>query len=258
MPLTYAEASFVTGLLAGIDPSKVETFDSRMKQWQKKGFPEGTRVGKGMRAEYGATQIIQLALMAKLLKVGLTPERAQNVIQSGWEAFKDGVVETLTCQANDADHLHYFMIQLDALSDLTDPDSDHEHVYVELLTDDEMAEAWMPSDEIETDEDRERYNMYRFIVKNRMALSITIEIDSVLMWIWAALKARNLSPSIFADELARWEADRRKRGRAEQRDQEAINSDVSRRSLEVSKSTGVDRVAAAREALSKIATNGDT
>ncbi|WJY17505.1 hypothetical protein QQS45_07470 [Alteriqipengyuania flavescens] len=258
MPLSFAEASFITGLIAGIDPSKGATFESRLKQWQKKGFPEGTQVGKGQRAEYGATQVFQLALMAKLLKVGLTPDRAQHVILAGWPAFKDGIVETLLCQANDADHLHYFMVQLDALSDLTSPDSDHEHVFIEILTDDEMAEAWAPSEEIESEEEGERYAYFRFLVKNRMALSITIEIDSLLLWVWAAFAAREIDPSIFADELATWESERRERGRSHQGDQEAINSDLSRRSLEASNAVGVDRVEAARAALSKVKNSGNS
>lgn len=257
MSLSFAEASFITGLIAGIHPSKVETFASRIKQWQKKGFPEGTQVGKGARAQYGATQILQLALMAKLLKVGLTPERAQKVIETAWPVFKDGFVETLSCQAKGADHLHYFMVQLDALSDLSDPESDHEHIFVEMLTDDEMAEAWAPSEEIESEDELARYRYYSFLVKNRMALSITIEIDSLLIWVWAALKVRELDGSVFADEIAEWESERRSRGRFEQSDQAAINKDMSRRSVQGSGGTGVDRVVWAKQALSKVLSNGD-
>jgi len=253
VPLSFADAQFITALSAGIDKSKLETFASRLKQWQKKGFPPGTQVGKGARAEYGAAQILQLALMAKLLKVGLTPERAQHVIETGWSAFRDGFIETMLCQANDADHLHYFLIQLNALTDLTNPGSDHDHIFVEILTDEEMSEAWAPAEEIDSDEDLKRYEYFRFVVKNRMALSITVEIDSLLIWIWSAMKVKGHSPEIFAEEFAAWEKERRENGRDKQVDEHEINNDLFRRSIADQLESAPDRIEYARAALKFIA-----
>lgn len=252
LSLSFSEASFILGLMANIAPEKAETFKSRLKQWQKRGFPAGTQVGKGVKAEYGATQIFQLILMVKLLKVGLTPERAQTVVETAWPAFRDGFAEALVCAANDEPHLHYFMIQLDALSELSDPGSDHMHIFVDIFTTDEMLWTWEPPVEDLTDDERRQYDFSSSLVKNRMALSITLEIDSILVWLWAALSAVKKTPDLFADDLVQWDEERRERGRVEQPDQIKINDDVFRRSVVFDGSFGVDRVESARLALKNV------
>lgn len=205
MALSFAEASYVVAFVAGIAPEKGDTFQSRLKQWQKMGFPEGTRVGKGKRAEYGAAQVLQLVLLVRLLRVGLTPERAQAVIRAGWDRFKGGFIEAITCQANAEPHLHYFMVLLDALSDLTAPgEMDHQHIFVDVFTDEEMVWAWDEPGADWSKDDLTQHAYSRFVTRNRMANAITIEIDSLVMFVWGALQALGKGPDIFAAEFADW------------------------------------------------------
>jgi hypothetical protein len=250
--LSFGEASFLISLVAGIRPERAETFQSRLKQWQKMGFPEGTRVGRGVKAEYGATQIFQLALLVKLLRVGLTPERAQNVIKDGWTRLKGGIVETVICMANAERHLHYFFIQLDALSDLTtEGGSDHLHTFIDVFTDSELLTAWDEVDEGWTEDERAQQAYSSFLVKNRMAVSITIEIDSLLVWVWAGLKALGKSADIFATEIAAWLKECRETEFRFQSTEAYHEADLHNQSVAL-RDTSDTRVEEARAALSKV------
>jgi hypothetical protein len=252
LPLSFAEAQFVVACVAGIAPDKQETFRSRLKQWQKMGFPEGTKVGRGVKADYGAQQVFQLVLLVKLLRIGLTPERAQTLIRTAWPRFMGGFAEALVCMANGEEHLHYFLIQLDALSDLTTPGgSDHLHTFVDVFTDSEMLMAWDEPGEDWTEEERRQQAYSSYLVKNRMAVSISIEIDSLLVWVWSALQARGKGPELFADEFADWVKVCRETEISYQASQEHFDTDLHNQSVAL-RAEGLDRVAAARAALSAL------
>jgi len=222
MSLKFEEARFVIAFASGVHTEKSGTFTSRIQSWQKLDFPEGTRSGRGVKAEYGAKQIFQLAIMMKLQRLGLTPDRAIKVVKQGWPAFRDGIIETMLCHYNGETHLHYFVVQLDALSDLSDPEADHMHIFVETITEGQLVEAWLDPDDDWSEEDKNAWRDHAFHIKNRLACAITIEIDSMLMLIWAALSVRKFSPDLFADEFAEWEASARK-GRAAQEDEDQFH-----------------------------------
>lgn len=258
MPLKFEEAKFVIAFASGIHVEKSGTFTSRLQSWQKQDFPEGTRVGRGVKAEYGAKQLFQLAILMKLQRLGLTPERAIKVVKQGWPGFRDGIIETLMCHYNGETHLHYFLVQLDALSDLSEPDADHMHIFVDTVTEGMMLEAWQEPDDDWSEEDKNAWRNYAFYVKNRLACAISIEIDSMLMLIWAALSVRDFSPTLFADEFAEWEQAARK-GRADQEDKAQFDPDKYHRqsvaghnNLRDEALRDVDHVTFARDALSKL------
>lgn len=252
MPLNFSQASFLISLVAGVKSDRAQTFQSRMKQWQKSGFPEGTRVGKGVKAEYGATQILQLVMLVKLLRVGLTPDRAQTLVLTAWPRIKAGFCETIMCMANHESHLHYFLIQLDALSDLTtEGGADHMHTYVDVFTDSEMHLAWS-EDDPEMDKKQRNQKAYSaYLLRNRMADSISIEIDSLLVWIFIGLKTIEVSPSVFEDEFAEWIVDMRINGFGEQHDQNYFDEKPTPSALP-EQASGIDRAEFARIILSKL------
>ena len=260
MPLTFSQASYITAMVAGVHPERGETFRSRMKQWQKAGFPAGTRVGTGVKAEYGATQVLQLVMLVKLLRVGLTPDRAQKLILATWPRIKAGFCEAVICMANAEDHLHYFLIQLDALSDLTtEGGSDHMHTFVDVFTDTEMRLAWSDDDPDATEEEQQQKEFSTFLLRNRMAVSISIEIDSLLVWVFVGLKVMKISPDVFADEFAEWITEFRGADFKAQADQDHFDEDTFNMSV-AAHGQGVDRVASARAVLSKLKEleDGDT
>lgn len=239
--------------MAGIAPEKGETFQSRLKQWQKMGFPEGTRVGRGTKAEYGALQVFQLVILVKLLRVGLTPERAQKLVTSAWPVLRGGIVEAALCMANGADHLHYYLIQLDALSDLTTPGgSDHLHIFVDVFTDHELLLAWDEADDDWTDEEKAQHEYSSFLVKNRMADAISIEIDSLVVWVWAALKALGKGPEVFAPDFAQWVRECRQENYRNQPTEKHFNSDLHNQSVAL-RDSSMNRVDDARAVLSMVA-----
>jgi hypothetical protein len=196
--------------------------------------------------------------MLKLLHVGLTPERAQKVVLTGWQAIKDAVVETAICRANGEEHLHYCLVQLDALSELKVDRSDHMHVFIDTFTSEEITEAFLSDEEFsdwlrESGEDPTetvigRHRYISFLTKNRLATSICIEVDSLLALLWASLEPLGLGPEIFADELGEWERERRARGRALQDASEHYDGLITHESV-VSRAHGFDVVDAARKAL---------
>ncbi len=233
----------------GVVTEKIGSLTSRMKQWQKMGFPEGTRgVGRGAKAEYGAAQIFQLLLMAKLLKLGATPDRAKRIIESGWDAFRHGIVHALIDQANANGERHFFLIQMDALSDLTTPGSDHEHIFVEIVTSKELEHAWDDVAPEAAVDDPERAEYASFVVKNRLSGAIVIEVDSLIYWLWACLKPMGISPSIFAEEFKSWHGELCIGGHLIQPDEERFYSLANRSAIEHNVA-GIDVSAMSRDAL---------
>lgn len=253
MPLTFAQAQVVVAMSVGIATEKLGSLTSRMKQWQKMGIPSGTRgVGKGAKAEYGAAQMFQLLLMAKLLKLGATPHRAKKIIRSGWDAFRHGIVHTLISQANSDGERHFFLVQMDALSDLTTPGADHEHIFVEIVTSQELSNAWGAAVQEMPTDDRERSEYTSFVVKNRLSGAIVIEIDSLIYWLWACLKPMGIAPSVFAEEFKSWHADLCIGGHLMQPDEERFYSLANRSAIEHNVAD-IDVSAMSRDALVLIA-----
>lgn len=252
MPLPYALAQFALAFVNGIAPAKAETFNSRLKQWQKMGFPDGVNVGRGVKAEYGARQVFQLLFMLKLMRVGLTPQRAQEVVRSAWPRLQDAIVETATCIANEAEHLHYCLIQLNALSELSEPPSEHMHVFADVFTSDEIADSFLsfdPDEEID-EETKLKSQMNDYYVKNRLANAISIEIDSMLILLWAAFDAAGVRQDVFAVEMLEWYNERNARGRAPI-DAPEFDKGVAARSVRDFQ-TSLDAVEMARQMLSLV------
>lgn len=212
MPLSFAQAQVIVAMSAGIAHEKLGSLTSRMKQWQKMGFPVGTKgVGKGAKAEYGASQIFQLLLMVRFLKLGVTPERAKEIIFVGWDQFRNGIFRTLLSNGDNDGSRHYFLVQLDALSDLTTPGADHMHVVVDCVSSAEICTAWQGANltavrnvrDLADEDEIVRWGR-AFIVKNRMSGCFVMEVDSLIYWVWLCLREMGISPSIFAEEFEVW------------------------------------------------------
>lgn len=234
MPLTFAQAQFIIAASAGVAPETLGRLTSRLKQWQKMDFPEGTRgVGKGSKAEYGAAQVFQLMLMMKLLKLGLTPDRAKEIISTGWDQFRHGILEALVSHGIGDGQRHYFVVQLDALSELTTPGAKHIHAVVDTVSEARIRAAWDPvGEERPEDEDWQLSFFYNFVIRNRFTGSFVIEVDTLLYWVAMCLREMGVAPTVFAAELNEWYDQVWKGYEGNQRDQEEFARFKNRSALD--------------------------
>lgn len=211
MSLSFSETVFALAFVTGVDAVKMKTFESRIKQWRKMGFPDGVNVGKGVKAKYEATQVFQLVIMLRLLRIGLPPERAIHIIKNGWENLKDSIIETAICRSNGAEHLHYCFIGTDALHELTTADCNEMPVHTQLFTSDDVVMAYCDPEEDWPDDEKSYHNYIGYHVKNSLASAICIEMDSLMILVWTALNAMGKDGSVFHNEFSVWEENRRLR-----------------------------------------------
>ncbi len=73
-----------------IQPDRQDTFRSRVKTLQRMGFPPGTNVGRGPKAEYSAEHLLMLVSVFELQQIGLPADRAIKTASVGWDYLKVG------------------------------------------------------------------------------------------------------------------------------------------------------------------------
>jgi hypothetical protein len=73
--LSFGQVESVLAALHKIADEKRVTFQTRLKFFQRLGFPEGVNTGKGKAAGYQAHHVLNLALALELLQLGLSGER---------------------------------------------------------------------------------------------------------------------------------------------------------------------------------------
>ena len=147
--LSFGQVEEVLARYADIHPDRRAAFVSRLKQWQKQPlqFPEGTNVGKGGRAVYGADQFFQLALLIELLRFGMTPERGIVVIKTMWPEVRVALYDTLVCLAGAATHRHYLNFIVNSLGSLQEPDHPGKlgiWISVNCITENDFKAAYNP------------------------------------------------------------------------------------------------------------------
>jgi hypothetical protein len=77
---SFADALAVAAAIMGTPPDRLDTLASRLKQWQKLGYPRGSRTGRGIKADYTIGMIWEVAVMAELANLGLTPKVAGEIL----------------------------------------------------------------------------------------------------------------------------------------------------------------------------------
>lgn len=118
MPLSYGQFEGVVVLASQIAEAKQQTFQSRVKQWQKMGFPREARVGRGVRAEYSAAHLFKVLIMMQMLQAGITPERAIKTVEAAWPEFKRGIVRAMYFLARRSSENVYALVRPTALREL--------------------------------------------------------------------------------------------------------------------------------------------
>jgi hypothetical protein len=74
-PLGFRDVVVTMGAAHYIAASSLSALQSRIKDFQRRGFPEGLNTGKGRAASYEAKHVLQLAFAFELLELGMTPDR---------------------------------------------------------------------------------------------------------------------------------------------------------------------------------------
>ena len=206
MSLTFGQVTDILMLANAIPDERKATFVSRLKQWQKMGFPEGVNVGRGVRVSYDATQLFQLALHMRLLVIGLTPERAQLIVTAAWKEFRSSVVDVTIRKAKGDEDYCYLLIQYDALTELKEGRTGHSHIYVRSIMDWMIVDAFQGLDEL-PEEDKASFEFFQMTVRDVLVNAIVLEIDSIIMRIWIAMTKLGISAQAISSEISTWAAD---------------------------------------------------
>lgn len=121
--MTYGRMEAALFRFLSIHPDRQDAMRSRMKQWRDRlNFPAGLKVGKGVRAEYGADEYFQYCFLGDLLGLGLTPERGILIIEKLWSDISNAIYDTMVCLAGHADHKHYLSVVINTLAGLQEAD----------------------------------------------------------------------------------------------------------------------------------------
>lgn len=199
MALTFGQVTDILMLANGIPEARRGTFVARLKQWQKMGFPDGVKgVGRGVKVEYGAVQVYQLALHMRLLSLGLTPERSQKLVGAGWQRLADAIVMTALRKAQGDQDYCYLIIRWDALTELREPGADHDHIHVSATMDWMIADAFQGVDDL-SEEAQATFEQFQLLLRNDLVNAIVLEIDSIVVRIWGAMVKLGISPTALED-----------------------------------------------------------
>jgi hypothetical protein len=193
------------------------TFQSRLKQWQKMGFPAGTKVGKGAKVKYTFQHLCQIVIMMQMMRLGLTPERSIHMVNSGWPRFREGLLDAIDNLAKVRPQITYAFVHVNALAELGwDATPWKETVHVDIVTDENLSALWFGIDETERWDDSEAkaaetkkrgYSSEAWVEALRMSLADTIVVELnliVMACLFAVEQVVRMDPKSFAPELADW------------------------------------------------------
>jgi hypothetical protein len=229
-----------------VSDEKRYTFQSRLKQWQKMGFPAGTKVGKGTKAKYTFQHLCQIVVMMQMMRLGLTPERSIHMVNAGWPRFRHGLLEAIDHIAKVQPQIIYAFVHVNALAELNwNPAPWKETVTVDIVSDEELAGLWLGIDETERWDDDEAkaaetkkrgYSSEAWVEMVRMSLADTIVIEMnliVMTCLFAIEQVVRMDPKSFAPEIAEWRKEHKNwRRSAEAKALDAIDMATLRRDTE--------------------------
>lgn len=91
MNLTFARLeALIAGLNNIADHNRV-AMQGRIKHFQRGGWPGNTNTGKGRAAEYNVDAVLKLTLGFELLQLGMTPDRAANILEDNWSNVRTAI-----------------------------------------------------------------------------------------------------------------------------------------------------------------------
>lgn len=126
---SYKAVESLLADLHDVSPKRLPALRARLKHLKRLGFPAGVNTGRGRPADYNAASVLQLMLALELVEIGLTPERAINLIRHfGFvvvQAAFHGSKHLLRTRMEEDDDF-FFSLDPKALAVLTEPESSGE------------------------------------------------------------------------------------------------------------------------------------
>ena len=218
--LSFGQLEACLAHIGRVAYQKRYTFQSRLKQWQKMGFPAGTKVGRGTRVSYTLAHLFQLVLMMQLLRLGLTPERSIKMVNAAWPKFRRGLLETIDHLAEREPPITYAIVHANALAELEwgGERSFEDTIGVDITNDAELTALWYGINEadeddeaaIKAEEDARGYSSEAWVEWLRMSLadSLLLELNVIVMAVaFAVAQVAEMDPAEFADEIELWRAE---------------------------------------------------
>jgi hypothetical protein len=215
--LSFGQLEACLAHIQQVADEKRYTFQSRLKQWQKMGFPAGTKVGKGVKVKYTFQHLCQIVVMMQMMRLGLTPERSIHMVNSGWPRFREGMLQGIDNLAKVQPQIVYAFVHVNALAELNwDPMPWKDTVTVDIVTDEELSGLWFGIDETERWDETEAkaaetkkrgYSSEAWVEMVRMSLADTIVIELnliVMTCLFAIEQVVRMDPKLFAPEIAEW------------------------------------------------------
>lgn len=98
MELSYRQLETTLVAHLSINPDRVPTFRSRIKQLQRLEFPSGVNVGRGTKMIYTGTHLFKLATAFELIGAGLPAQLATGLVERHWAQIAAGYSWALRCR----------------------------------------------------------------------------------------------------------------------------------------------------------------
>lgn len=202
MALGFGQVEEILALAFDVPPQYRSRLRARLQQWQKMRFPKGVNAGRGSRAEYGATQVFQLAAMLSLLDAGLHPERGKDAILATWSTIRAGLGAAAVSGAHRAFDTVYCFLKLDGLDKLRDPKTSSGFVaYLRRRT--QLADA------IKRPEDVPMHGQAAWVARTLYAMepatsSLILDLDYLLNTILASMKLVGANISDMSSDFNHW------------------------------------------------------
>ena len=181
-------------------------FAGRLQKLQKGGFPQGVNVGRGARAEYGATHLFQLLVLFGLLDAGLLPERARQIVLEKWDVIRATVAAALWHAAGDDPTIHFLVIRMAALNDLRTSDDDSSfYVEVHSFDDHQIGSAIaLKSPRFSPPMEDDDPDLSKITIQGILSRSIIVDVEILIYQLLHAMATEEIAYVPIRDELWSW------------------------------------------------------
>ena len=122
MELSYGQLEATLAQHLRVQPDRIPTFKSRIKQLQRLEFPPGVNVGRGSKMSYTGEHLFQMVTVFELLGFGIPAKTACEITKRHWDAFAGGFALSILQDRRPTEHENvedvYAVLHIRALHDI--------------------------------------------------------------------------------------------------------------------------------------------